>query len=208
MIKTAHKLGIKSTSTIMFGHLESAEDRAKHLSVLREIQKETRGFTEFVPLDFIASEAPMYKHNLHQGIKPGANANDVLLMHAIARIMLNNSIDNIQMSWVKEGPKFSQLLLNWGANDFGGTLINESISTSAGADHGQLLKPKQIRHLVREIGRTPAERNTSYKILKTFEKEPKQSNLDDLEDMSRFGSYHELVKIEKYKFRNPRSNCQ
>jgi len=208
VIKTAHKLGIKSTSTIMFGHLESAEDRAKHLSVLREIQKETGGFTEFVPLDFIASEAPMYKHNLHQGIKPGANANDVLLMHAIARIMLNNSIDNIQMSWVKEGPKFSQLLLNWGANDFGGTLINESISTSAGAEHGQLLKPKQIRHLVREIGRIPAERNTSYKILKTFEKEPKESNLDDLEDMSRFGSYYELVKIEKYKFKNPRSNCQ
>jgi len=208
VIKTAHKLGIKSTSTIMFGHLESAEDRAKHLSVLREIQKETGGFTEFVPLDFIASEAPMYKHNLHQGIKSGANANDVLLMHAIARIMLNNSIDNIQMSWVKEGPKFSQLLLNWGANDFGGTLINESISTSAGADHGQLLKPKQIRHLVREIGRTPAERNTSYKILKTFEKEPKQSNLDDLEDVSRFGSYYELVKIDKYKFKNPRSNCQ
>ncbi len=208
VIKTAHKLGIKSTSTIMFGHLESAEDKAKHLSVLREIQKETGGFTEFVPLDFIASEAPMYKHNLHEGIKPGANANDVLLMNAIARIMLNNSIDNIQMSWVKEGPKFSQLLLNWGANDFGGTLINESISTSAGADHGQLLKPKQIRHLVREIGRIPAERDTLYKILKTFEKEPKQSNLDDLEDMSRFGSYHELVKIEKYKFRNPRSNCQ
>ena len=208
VIKTAHKLGIKSTSTIMFGHLESAEDRAKHLSVLREIQKETGGFTEFVPLDFIASEAPMYKHNLHQGIRPGANAKDVLLMHAIARIMLNNSIDNIQMSWVKEGPKFSQLLLNWGANDFGGTLINESISTSAGAEHGQLLKPKQIRHLVREIDRIPAERNTSYKILKTFEKEPKQSNLDDLEDVSRFGSYHELVKIEKYKFKNPRSNCQ
>jgi len=192
----------------MFGHLESAEDRAKHLSVLREIQKETGGFTEFVPLDFIASEAPMYKHNLHQGIRPGANAKDVLLMHAIARIMLNNSIDNIQMSWVKEGPKFSQLLLNWGANDFGGTLINESISTSAGAEHGQLLKPKQIRHLVREIDRIPAERNTSYKILKTFEKEPKQSNLDDLEDMSRFGSYFELVKIDKYKFKNPRKSLE
>ncbi|MBI2005900.1 MAG: 5-amino-6-(D-ribitylamino)uracil--L-tyrosine 4-hydroxyphenyl transferase CofH, partial [Nitrosopumilales archaeon] len=98
VIKTAHRLGIKSTSTIMFGHLETPEDRTKHIALLRNIQKETNGFTEFVPLDFIANEAPMYKYKLHDGIRNGASAKDVLLMHAVARIMLNNYINNIQMS--------------------------------------------------------------------------------------------------------------
>ncbi|MEK0345713.1 MAG: 5-amino-6-(D-ribitylamino)uracil--L-tyrosine 4-hydroxyphenyl transferase CofH, partial [Nitrosopumilus sp.] len=170
VIKTAHKMGINTTSTMMFGHLETLEHRVKHISKLREIQKETGGFTEFVPLNFIPDEAPMYKHQLHEGIRDGANGNDVLLTHAIARIMLNNSINNLQMSWVKEGQKMSQLLLMWGANDFGGTLINESISTSAGSEHGQLLRPKEIRRLIKEIGRVPAERDTNYKILKKFDK--------------------------------------
>jgi FO synthase subunit 2 len=205
IIKTAHKMGIKSTSTIMFGHLETNEQKANHIAKIREIQKETGGFTEFVPLNFISSEAPMYKHQLHEGIKKGANGKDVLLMHAVSRIMLNNYIDNIQMSWVKEGQKFSQLLLNWGANDFGGTLINESISTAAGSEHGQLLKPKEIRHLVRDIGRIPAERNTTYDILKTFEKEPTTvESLDEMSDTKKFGSYFELIKINKFKYKNPR----
>ena len=160
VIKTAHKIGINTTSTMMFGHLESLEHRIEHIVKLREIQKETSGFTEFVPLNFVHSEAPMYKHQLHEGIQQGGSGNDVLLTHAIARIMFNNTIDNIQMSWVKEGQKMSQLLLMWGANDFGGTLINESISTSAGSEYGQLLRPKEIRRMVREIGRIPAERNT------------------------------------------------
>ena len=205
IIKTAHKMGIKSTSTIMFGHLETNEQKANHIAKIREIQKETGGFTEFVPLNFISSEAPMYKHQLHEGIKKGANGKDVLLMHAVSRIMLNNYIDNIQMSWVKEGQKFSQLLLNWGANDFGGTLINESISTAAGSEHGQLLKPKEIRHLVRDIGRIPAERNTTYDILKTFENEPTTvESLDEMSDTKKFGSYFELIKINKFKYKNPR----
>jgi FO synthase subunit 2 len=206
VIKTAHRLGIKSTSTIMFGHLETPEDRTKHIALLRNIQKETGGFTEFVPLDFIANEAPMYKYKLHEGIRNGASAKDVLLMHAVARIMLNNYINNIQMSWVKEGPKFSQILLSWGANDYGGTLINESISTSAGAQYGQLLKPKEIRRLIREPGKIPAERNTSYEILRTFEQEPPESELDSIEDATRFGSYFELVKIDKYRYKNQRKN--
>ena len=207
IIKTAHKMGIKSTSTIMFGHLETNEQKANHIAKIRAIQKETGGFTEFVPLNFISSEAPMYKHQLHEGIKKGANGKDVLLMHAVSRIMLNNYIDNIQMSWVKEGQKFSQLLLNWGANDFGGTLINESISTAAGSEHGQLLKPKEIRHLVRDIGRVPAERNTTYDILKTFEKEPTTvESLDEMSDTKKFGSYFELIKINKFKYKNPRSS--
>jgi len=205
VIKTAHKMGINTTSTMMFGHIETPKDRVDHIAKIREIQKETGGFTEFVPLDFIHSEAPMYKHQLHEGIRQGASGKDVLLTHAIARIMLNNYIDNIQMSWVKEGQKMSQLLLMWGANDFGGTLINESISTSAGSEHGQLLRPKEIKRIVREIGRIPAERNTNYKILKRFENtNDSEEELDKIEDTSKFGSYVELVKIDKYKYKNPR----
>ena len=204
VIKTAHRMGINTTSTMMFGHIETPEDRVKHISLLREIQKDTKGFTEFVPLNFIFDEAPMYKHHLHEGIKQGGSAKDVLLTHAVARIMLNNFINNIQMSWVKEGQKMSQLLLMWGANDFGGTLINESISTSAGAEHGQLLQPKQIRHLIREIGRTPAERSTKYKLLKVFDEEPQDEGLDAVKDPNQFGSYFELIKINKFKYKNPR----
>ena len=205
VIKTAHKIGINTTSTMMFGHIETPKDRVYHMAKIREIQKETGGFTEFVPLDFIHSEAPMYKHQLHEEIRQGGSGKEVLLTHAIARIMLNNYIDNIQMSWVKEGQKMSQLLLMWGANDFGGTLINESISTSAGSEHGQLLKPKEIKRTVREIGRIPAERNTNYKILKRFEdSNDSEEKLDKIEDISKFGSYVELTKIDKYKYKNPR----
>ena len=205
VIKTAHKMGIKTTSTMMFGHLETIEHRVNHIVKLREIQKETGGFTEFVPLNFIHTEAPMYKHQLHEGIRQGGSGNDVLLTHAIARIMLNNSIDNLQMSWVKEGQKMSQLLLMWGANDFGGTLINESISTSADSEYGQLLKPKEIRRIVREIKRTPAERDTEYNILKKFENgEEEEDKLDKIANASQFGSYVELVKINKFNYKNPR----
>ena len=204
VIKSAHKMGINTTSTMMFGHLETLEDRVKHIVKLREIQKETGGFTEFVPLNFIHTEAPMYKHQLHEGIRQGGSGNDVLLTHAVARIMLNNSINNIQMSWVKEGQKMSQLLLMWGANDFGGTLINESISTSAGSEYGQLLKPKEIRRMIKEIGRIPAERNTHYKILKKFNDEIViDDELDKVSD-TQFGSYVELIKINKFNYKNPR----
>jgi len=206
VIKTAHNMGINTTSTMMFGHLETQEDRINHITKIRGIQKETGGFTEFVPLDFIANEAPMYKHQIHEGIKQGANGKDVMLTHAIARIMLNNVINNIQMSWVKEGGKMSQLLLMWGANDFGGTLINESISTSAGSEHGQLLKPKEIRRLAFEIGRIPAERTTNYTIKKKFDTNMfQEEDLDKVSDESMFGSYFELLKINKFKFNNPRS---
>jgi FO synthase subunit 2 len=207
VIKTAHSLGISTTSTMMFGHIETPEDRVNHIVKIREIQKETGGFTEFVPLNFIYSEAPMYKHQLHEEIREGGSGKDVLLTHAIARILLNNQIDNIQMSWVKEGQKMSQLLLMWGANDFGGTLINESISTSAGANHGQLIKPKEIRRLVKEIGRIPAERNTNYKILKKFDSNYESDDeLDKISDLSKFGSYAELIKINKFRYKNPRKD--
>ena len=205
VIKGAHKMGINTTSTMMFGHLETLEERVNHIVKLREIQKETGGFTEFVPLNFVHTEAPMYKHQLHEGIQKGGSGNDVLLTHAVARIMFNNSIDNIQMSWVKEGQKMSQLLLMWGANDFGGTLMNESISTSAGSEHGQLIRPKEIRRMAREIGRIPAERNTQYKILKKFEEgNESEEGLDKITDYSQFGSYAELIKINEFRYKNPR----
>ncbi|TLX82536.1 MAG: 7,8-didemethyl-8-hydroxy-5-deazariboflavin synthase subunit CofH [Thaumarchaeota archaeon] len=206
VIKTAHKIGIPSTSTIMFGHLETPEDRAKHIALIRDIQKETGGFTEFVPLNFIHSEAPMYKENLHQGLKSGADGQDVLLMHAISRIMLNNHINNIQTSWVKEGSNMAQHLLTWGVNDFGGTLINESISTAAGAKHGQLLKPREIRRFIRQVGRIPAQRTTSYKIIKTFSSDQYEDPLDEIQDTSQFGSYHELIKLDRYRYKSIRRN--
>jgi len=206
VIKTAHKLGIPSTSTIMFGHLESPEDRTKHIALIRDIQKETKGFTEFVPLNFIHTEAPMYKDNLHSNIRNGADGKDVLLMHAISRIMLNNYINNIQTSWVKEGVGMAQLSLYWGANDFGGTLINESISTAAGSGYGQLLKPKDIRQIIRQVGRIPAQRNTSYKIIKTFASEESNVPLDEIQNISQFGSYHELIKLDGYRYKNNRRN--
>ncbi len=203
VIKTAHGVGISTTSTMMFGHVETAEDRVRHIAKIREIQKETGGFTEFVPLNFVHAEAPMYKHRLHEGIREGASARDILLTHAVARIMLNNQIDNIQTSWVKEGQRMAQLLLMWGANDFGGTLINESISTSAGSAHGQLLRPKEIRRMVREVGRVPAERSTRYRILREFSSEDQDGALDSA-DQERFGSYFDLIKINKYRYKNPR----
>jgi len=206
VIKMAHKLGIPSTSTMMFGHLETPEDRAKHISIIRGIQKETRGFTEFVPLNFIHAEAPIYKANLHHGLKSGADGRDVLLTHAVSRIMLNNYINNIQTSWVKEGSNLAQLLLMWGVNDFGGTLINESISTAAGAKHGQLLRPREIRRLIREAGRIPAQRTTSYKIIMVHNEEQEEDLLDKIENTSQFGSYQELIKLDRYRYKSNRRN--
>jgi FO synthase subunit 2 len=115
--------------------------------------------------------------------------------------MLNNHIPNLQVSWVKEGPKMSQLLLGAGANDFGGTLINESISTAAGSQHGQLMRPNEIRQIIRSAGRTPCQRSTTYRIIKEYkddELEP-DSKLDTADD-SQFGSYQQLVKLDKFRY--------
>jgi FO synthase subunit 2 len=205
IIKQAHSLGIPTTSTIMYGHVENSRHKAEHIALLREIQKETHGFTEFVPLSFVHTEAPMYSHSTVPNIRAGADGNEVVKIHAVARIMLNNHIPNIQVSWVKEGARMSQLLLAAGANDFGGTLINESISTAAGAQHGQLLKPKEIRQLVRSSGRIPAQRSTAYKLLKVYkdEKDDDESALDSA-DSAQFGSYHQLIKLDKFRFKETR----
>lgn len=201
VITTAHRLEIPTTSTIMYGHVETTEHKAKHLELIRSIQKQTGGFTEFVPLSFVHKEAPMYNHNLVNGIAPGPTGQDVIKMHAVSRIMLNNFIDNIQVSWVKEGAKMSQLLLDAGVNDFGGTLINESISTSAGSEFGQLMKPKEIRSLITSAGRVPAQRNSVYGIIKVFgENNKEEESLLDVAEASKFGSYHELIRLDKFRY--------
>jgi FO synthase subunit 2 len=206
IIKQAHSLGIATTSTIMYGHIETSRHKAEHVALLREIQKETHGFTEFVPLSFVHTEAPMYSHHTVSGIRAGADGNEVVKMHAVARIMLNNHIPNIQVSWVKEGARMSQLLLAAGANDFGGTLINESISTAAGAQHGQLMRPKEIRQLIRSSGRVPAQRSTTYKLLKTYrdENDETESALDSA-DPAQFGSYQQLVKLDKFRYKDAKN---
>lgn len=202
VITTAHKLKIPTTSTIMYGHVETMEDRAKHLDLLRSIQNQTNGFTEFVPLSFVHREAPMYNLNLVKGIAPGPTGQDVIKMHAVSRIMLNNFINNIQVSWVKEGAKMSQLLLEAGVNDFGGTLINESISTSAGSEFGQLMRPMEISSLIQSAGRVPAQRNSVYGIIKVYDGiNGENESLLDSAETTQFGSYQELIKLDKFRYK-------
>ena len=165
VITSAHALGIRTTSTIMYGHVEQPAHWIRHMDLLRSIQKDTGGFTEFVPLSLIHQEAPMYQRGLVPGVRPGATGIEVVKMHALARLFLGPTFRNIQCSWVKEGPKLAQYLLAAGANDVGGTLINESISTSAGAGYGQLVPPAELRRLIRDAGRVPAQRNTEYELL-------------------------------------------
>jgi len=204
VITTAHQLGIPTTSTIMYGHIETSLHKAKHLELLRNIQAKTHGITEFVPLSFMYWEAPMYKKNLIKGVRQGATGSDVVKMYAVSRLMLNNHIKNIQVSWVKESPRFSQYCLNAGANDFGGTLINESISTSAGSSHGQIMRPIEFRKMIREVGRIPAERTTTYKIVKRFEAGKEENHPLDQVDYSeqKFGSYQRLLTLEEYRFKD------
>src|SRR5205814_10230112 len=141
VIQGAHRLGIPTTSTIMYGHVETSHQRAAHIALLRDLQRETHGITEFVPLSFVHSEAPMYRKSLVAGVRAGATGTDIQKMYAVSRLMLNGFIDNIQVSWVKEGPKFAQACLMAGANDFGGTVVNESISNTAGATNRQRFRP-------------------------------------------------------------------
>ena len=202
VITTAHRLGIPTTATIMYGHVETNRHRAAHLALIREIQKETGGFTEFVPLSLVHSEAPMYRKRLIPGLRPGATGEEVVKMHAIARIMLHPYVRNIQVSWVKEGPKLAQWCLNAGANDLGGTLINESISTAAGATYGQLVPPRELRRWIRDAGRIPAERTTLYELRTPLTDDDPPHPLDEAaEHPERFGSYFELIRDERFAFR-------
>ena len=158
IIREAHALGIPTTATIMYGHCESDEDRVQHLAILREIQDETHGFTEFVPLSFIHMNTPLFRSG---NARAGATGREDLLMVAIARLFLDN-FKNIQVSWVKEGIKMAQLSLIAGANDLGGTMFEESISKGAGAINTDYLDPSEMQRVAEDIGRTLKRRTTLY----------------------------------------------
>jgi 7,8-didemethyl-8-hydroxy-5-deazariboflavin synthase CofH subunit len=159
VIRTAHRCGIRSTSTLMYGHTETPAHWLRQMLLLREIQSETGGFTEFVPLGFVHQNTLLF----HQGLaRTGPTLAEHLKVHALARVLLAGSINNIQVSWVKLNRKLSQLCLHAGANDYGGTLMEENISREAGATAGQYTSPEDFQSLILEAGRIPAERNTSY----------------------------------------------
>jgi FO synthase len=170
IITTAHEIGIPTTSTMMYGHVEDPADWVRHMLLLRAIQKRTGGFTEFVPLGFIHENTRLYRHG---GARPGAKRDEHLRVHALARVLLHGAIKNLQVSWVKLGFETSLACLQAGANDFSGTLMEESISKAAGATFGEYVSPEEFRARIRSIGRVPAERTTTYKIRRTFH-EPEQ----------------------------------
>jgi FO synthase len=170
IVKKAHKAGMRTTSTIMYGHLDKPHHWAKHIGILRDIQKETGGFTEFVPLRFIPWNTRLFKKSKGK-VMAGPTDLEQLKMYGVSRLMLRGWINNIQVSWVKQGPEFAQFSLTAGANDFGGTLMEEHISRAAGANHGQYFPPEEFRRLTREIGRIPAQRTTTYDTVMTFSKE-------------------------------------
>ena len=163
VIRTAHRAGIRSTSTMMYGHTETPEHWVRQMLLLRSIQEETRGFTEFVPLGFVHQNTLLF----HQGLaRSGPTLAEHLKVHALARLLLAGSINNIQVSWVKLNRDLSQLCLHAGANDYGGTLMEENISREAGATAGQYTSPEDFHSLILEMGRVPAERNTTYTRIK------------------------------------------
>jgi len=161
IITEAHGLGIRSTATIMYGHCETDTDRVKHLAILRDIQDETNGFTEFVPLSFIHMNTPIFKEG---NARAGATGREDLLMVAIARLFLDN-FKNIQVSWVKEGIKLAQLGLIAGGNDLGGTMFEESISKGAGAVNTDYLDPKEMGRVAHDLGRPLRRRTTLYELI-------------------------------------------
>jgi 7,8-didemethyl-8-hydroxy-5-deazariboflavin synthase CofH subunit len=159
VIRTAHRCGIRTTSTLMYGHTETPAHWVRQMLLLRDIQSETGGFTEFVPLGFVHQNTLLF----HQGLaRTGPTLAEHLKIHALARLLLAGSINNIQVSWVKLNRRLSQLCLHAGANDYGGTLMEENISREAGAIAGQYTSPEDFQSLILEMGRIPAERNTTY----------------------------------------------
>jgi FO synthase len=162
VIRAAHEVGLRTTSTIMFGHVEGYAHWARHLLRLRAVQRDTGGFTEFVPLPYVHMEAPLY---LRGKSRKGPTLREAILMHAVARLIFDTAIPNIQASWTKLGPLWAQRCLSAGANDLGGTLMNESISRAAGASHGQELDPQHMEELIRGVGREPWQRTTLYQAV-------------------------------------------
>lgn len=165
VITTAHRLGLRTTSTMMYGHLENTGHWVRQLVLLRDMQKQTGGFTEFVPLGFVHQNTLLYQLG---GARPGPTVEEHLKVHALARLMLRGWIDNIQVSWVKLDREMSQACMRAGANDYGGTLMEENISRLAGATAGEYLSPEEFQERIRELGRIPAERSTGYEILERY----------------------------------------
>jgi FO synthase len=159
VVTTAHGVGIRSSSTIMYGHVDAPPHWVAHIRRLARIQDRTGGFTEFVPLPFVHQNSPIY---LAGKARPGPSLDDNRRMHAVARVLLHGRISNVQVSWVKMGVEYCQTILRGGANDFGGTLMEETISRMAGADWGIRKEPEEFVAAIREIGRIPAERTTLY----------------------------------------------
>jgi FO synthase len=159
VMEAAHSVGFRTTATMMFGHMEQTRHWARHLLRIKALQQRTRGFTEFVPLPFVAGEAPMY---LRGKARRGPTFREAMLVHAVARIVLHPDIPSIQASWVKLGAEGVRACLAAGANDVGGTLMNESITRAAGAEHGQEFPPAELEALIRSAGRTPWQRTTLY----------------------------------------------
>jgi FO synthase len=187
IIKTAHKVGIQTTATIMYGHIDSPKHWAQHLNVLREIQRETKGFTEFVPLGFIHYKTPLFNENPGE-VRPGPTREEHFKMHAIARIFFQGEINNIQASWVKMGHDVATQMLRSGANDLGGTLMNESISRAAGGEHGQEVQPQDMVDMIHAAGFTAIQRNTRYHTLKEYENQQTTSFIHAGDEILRVGA--------------------
>lgn len=162
VVRQAHVAGIPTTATMMYGHIETPEERIEHMLIIREIQKETGGITEFVPLPFMPYNNPVGEKLIKEGryATPGL---DDLKTYAISRILLNGHVNNIQASWVKLGKKLAQFALYCGANDLGGTLMEESISKSAGASNGERISVEELEWMIHGAGRIPKERTTLYR---------------------------------------------
>lgn len=160
IVKTCHRLGLPTTATMLYGTVETPRERAEHLALIREIQHETWGFTEFVPLAFMPYNTPLWR----DGERSPPSIAKNLRVHAAARLMLAGYIDNIQTSWVKLGPRGAQLMLRAGANDLSGTLLEENITRAAGGER-QVMMPEQLRELILQLGRTPRQRTTTYEFV-------------------------------------------
>jgi FO synthase len=159
VMRSAHRLGLGSTATMMFGHVERYDHVARHLLRLRSLQEETGGFTEFVPLPFVHMEAPIY---LKGRARRGPTLREAVLLHAVSRLVLHPLITNIQASWVKMGPVGLVACLQAGCNDSGGTLMNESITRAAGAGHGEEISPQEMERIILSLDRSPRQRLTTY----------------------------------------------
>lgn len=199
VLRSAHELGIPTTSTMMFGHLDRPVHVARHLLHVRALQRETGGITEFVPLSFVHEEAPRLASR--PGVRPGPSREEVVVVHALSRVALGNDVPHLQVSWVKEGLHAAGELLGAGVNDLGGTLMNESISTQAGAAYGQIATPAALRAIARAAGRQPAQRDTRYRLVRVYGDDDGPEPLDGLTDPeSVFGSYGALAADPAFRF--------